>query len=130
MTMPANVEKLLKNINERNDPNAPAAKPYVVENEMVELKVSELREICDAYPKHPTAVLLKNAVRNHLPGLKVTIEKVQLDAVTQNREVTLETSFENGVEVERKTLAPPPTPEPFNRPPQPRPTGGTTTTTT
>src|SRR5262245_2876484 len=100
----------IKAIIDRINTKAQKAQGLVIhEDEMVEISVGELRKICEANPNHLSSAIIFNGIRFHTPNMKVTVEKVQIDAITQNRGVRVDVTHETGddgqiVPVERKSL--------------------------
>jgi hypothetical protein len=101
MPLDPKIQAIVDRLNART---SGTAKPMVVhENQMQELTVAELRTLCQANPNHQAAAIMLAAVAQHPAGEKVVVEKVQLDAIVQNKDVVAD---ESDPEVKRKMIDP------------------------
>lgn len=100
-----NVSPEIQKIVDRINKGGPQARGFVVqENEMVEVNVNDLRQICTANPNHPSSVVFLKATTLHTSGHRITVEKVQIDAILQDKDVGVEIDGEGENEVQRKIL--------------------------
>jgi hypothetical protein len=83
----------------------------------IELTAEELLRLAADNPTHPFAKVYAVACRRRKPKDRITVDKVDLEALSTNREVVEETKQEGGKTVIRKKLGDKlPTPEPAQAP--------------
>lgn len=104
-------------------------------NQTFKLTAGELLTACDTQPDHPNAVIFRKAVRNFPPTKDVVVERVDLEALLDDKEVEVKTTIEDHVDergnktgdkvrVERKVLGRSRTPRTATPPSAPPPTKG------
>ena len=112
-TTPDPLQNLINTILE-DKPVAPTQQMVVRESATIGVKVSELRAIIQRNPDHPKSQTFRLATADHRGGDTVFVEKIDLEAIIRNRNVTTvvstekhvnpESGVESSVPVERKFL--------------------------
>lgn len=109
-TTPAPVDAVLDNFIERLQGKKIKHQPLIVrDGEHFEATVKEIRALVARNPKHPIAQVFANATLGQPETDKVVIDKADLEAVIDNREVIINSAVElqadgSTVTVERKVL--------------------------
>lgn len=62
---------------------------HVKEGELVELTKRELLRICAENPSHPHVEVYKRAVSGLLANEKIAVDRIDLDAIIQNKQVEI-----------------------------------------
>lgn len=87
----------------------PIAPMVVRETPMISVTLDELRSACQANPDHPKARDFMDAIRKAPPGKDVLIERIDLQALLDNKDVQTKVTVEDGdadgrLKVARKVL--------------------------
>lgn len=104
------VESLRARLNESEESKSD---PLVVKRDrLFELTVQELRDTCELNPDHPLASVKKKSVAGMPYNAKVVVDRVDIEAILENKEVNVSRTTETDtdgvkVTVERKVLGGP-----------------------
>lgn len=77
--------------------DVPVHRIHVKDGQTFTLKVKELLACCAKNPDHPHATVFRNAVAAHLPSDEVHVDRVDLEALLENK--TVEIVSEQNVEI-------------------------------
>lgn len=88
----------------RDNREQPIQRVGVREEPTFRITAGELRAACEANPQHPVAAVYRKAAGNLHDDYPLAVERVDLEALLDNKSVKPVTVVENGVRVTRKQL--------------------------
>lgn len=89
-------DELLERINKMNSGEVieEPAGVEVVENATIKLTVGQLATAAEANPEHPVAVATRKSVKTLNPSQEITMDRADVQALLENKEVVLDTKIE------------------------------------
>jgi len=97
-------DPLRDRLNQEVPPVETGAMP-IVSNAMFAMKVREMRGVIEKYPSHSLSAHFTKAIAGLAADSEITIEKMDLEAIFENRLVEVEITIgEEGREVHKKKL--------------------------
>lgn len=105
--MPENIEDLRRRILGDDVVDEEEVEPLIQrERKMTTLTVEELLRICVENSDHPLSKIKARSVKGMAPNQKVSVEKLDLQAIVENCEIEESHVVEHGRKVNRKKLGP------------------------
>lgn len=77
-----------------------------INSQFITVTVGDIAEACAKYPNHPVALVYKNSIKDKAKHLVLQLNKVQIEALVENKDVLKEVAIIDGKKTTTYKLGP------------------------